>query len=313
MKKNHQLKHSLMTKDKRRFFALLLAFTCATSMFAEKSSNASNHAISNTKSTASIDGVNAVKQQLKKVSGVVTDATGEPVIGANIIVKETATGTITDIDGNYSIEVPQGAILQFTYIGYNSQEVTVGASDRIDVVLSEDTQTLDEVVVIGFGSQKKANLTGAVSSVKMEDLIGDRPITSAADALQGNVPGLLVSSGGNQVGAGKSFQIRGAYSIGTQNADGSYGGNIQPLVLIDNVEGDIDMLNPEDIETISVLKDASSTAIYGARAAGGVILVTTKRPQNNTSFQLNYNNSFSFANAVNLPQQTSLGTYLQSV
>ncbi len=300
-----------MTKEKRRYFALFLAFSCATTLFAEKTSNVSNFTINN--KTASVNEVNAVKQDLRKISGVVTDSTGEPVIGANIIVKDAAIGTITDFDGNYSIEVPRGAILQFTYIGYNAKEVTVGASDRIDVVLSEDTQTLDEVVVIGFGSQKKANLTGAVSSVKMDEMIGDRPIISAADALQGNVPGLLVSSGGNQAGAGKSFQIRGAYSIGTQNADGSYGGNIQPLVLIDNVEGDIDMLNPEDIETISVLKDASSTAIYGARAAGGVILVTTKRPQNSTNFQLNYNNNFSFGNAANLPEQVSLSTYLQAV
>ena len=222
-------------------------------------------------------------------------------------------GTITDIDGQYSLDVAEGDMLTFTYIGYNPQEIKVGHSNTIDVTLSEDFQTLDEVVVVGFGSQKKANLTGAVSSVNMDEMIGDRPIISAADAVQGNVPGLLVSSGGNQAGAGKSFQIRGSYSIGVQNADGSYGGNIQPLVLIDNVEGDIDMLNPEDIETISVLKDAASTAIYGARAAGGVILVTTKRPKNSTSFQLNYNNNFSFSNAINLPKQTSLNTYLQSV
>ena len=178
--------------------------------------------------------------------------------------------------------------------------------------MKDDTQALDEVVVVGFGSQKKANLTGAVTTVKMDEVLGDRPLAKAADALQGAVPGLLVSSGGNSVGSSKSFQIRGAYSLGIQNSDGTYGASVAPLVLIDNVEGDIDMLNPDDIESITVLKDAASSAIYGARAAGGVILVTTKRPKGDTRFQLNYNNNFAFANAINLPKQTSLETYLHA-
>ena len=146
----------------------------------------------------------------------------------------------------------------------------------------------------------------------MDEVLGDRPLAKAADALQGAVPGLLVSSGGNSVGSSKSFQIRGAYSLGIQNSDGTYGASVAPLVLIDNVEGDIDMLNPDDIESITVLKDAASSAIYGARAAGGVILVTTKRPKGDTRFQLNYNNNFAFANAINLPKQTSLETYLHA-
>ena len=182
----------------------------------------------------------------------------------------------------------------------------------LTVTLKDDTQALDEVVVVGFGSQKKANLTGAVTTVKMDEVLGDRPLAKAADALQGAVPGLLVSSGGNSVGSSKSFQIRGAYSLGIQNSDGTYGASVAPLVLIDNVEGDIDMLNPDDIESITVLKDAASSAIYGARAAGGVILVTTKRPKGDTRFQLNYNNNFAFANAINLPKQTSLETYLHA-
>lgn len=178
--------------------------------------------------------------------------------------------------------------------------------------MKDDTQALDEVVVVGFGSQKKANLTGAVTTVKMDEVLGDRPLAKAADALQGAVPGLLVSSGGNSVGSSKTFQIRGAYSLGIQNSDGTYGASVAPLVLIDNVEGDIDMLNPDDIESITVLKDAASSAIYGARAAGGVILVTTKRPKGDTRFQLNYNNNFAFASAMNLPKQTSLETYLHA-
>lgn len=134
--------------------------------------------------------------------------------------------------------------------------------------------------------------------------MGSRPLVSASDALQGTMPGLMVSNNGNAPGKGKSFQIRGAYSLGAQNTtDGSYGAVIEPLVLIDNVEGDLDLVNPEDIESITVLKDAASSAIYGARAAGGVILVTTKRPQKNTQFTLNYNNNFAFASAINLPNK----------
>lgn len=146
----------------------------------------------------------------------------------------------------------------------------------------------------------------------MDEVIGNRPLTQAADALQGTVPGLFVSSNGNKPGKGKSFQIRGAYSVGVKNDDGSYGGMINPLVLIDNVEGDLDMINPEDIESVTVLKDAASAAIYGARAAGGVILVTTKRPKGETKFQLNYNNNFAFADAINLPKQAPLTEYLQA-
>lgn len=201
--------------------------------------------------------------------------------------------------------------MEISFVGYITQTV-VWNGHPIDLVMQEDTKTLDEVVVVGFGSQKKANLTGAVTTVKMDEVLGDRPLAKAADALQGAVPGLLVSSGGNSVGSSKSFQIRGAYSLGIQNSDGSYGASVAPLVLIDNVEGDIDMLNPDDIESITVLKDAASSAIYGARAAGGVILVTTKRPKGDTRFQLNYNNNFAFANAMNLPKQTSLETYLQA-
>lgn len=170
-------------------------------------------------------------------------------------------------------------MLEVSYIGYKSQELKAVAGKMLSVTLREDTEVLDEVVVVGYGTQKKVNLTGAVSSVKVAEVLGDRPLVSASEALQGAVPGLLVSNGGNQAGTGKSFQIRGAYTIGMKDSEGNYGTTIAPLVLIDNVEGDIDMLNPEDIESISVLKDASSTAIYGARAAGGVILVTTKRPK----------------------------------
>ena len=254
----------------------------------------------------------AVQQQNGICKGVVKDATGEPVIGASVVVKGTTNGTITDIDGNFTISgVKKGATIEVSFVGYVTQNLTWNGQ-TLTVTLKDDTQALDEVVVVGFGSQKKANLTGAVTTVKMDEVLGDRPLAKAADALQGAVPGLLVSSGGNSVGSSKSFQIRGAYSLGIQNSDGTYGASVAPLVLIDNVEGDIDMLNPDDIESITVLKDAASSAIYGARAAGGVILVTTKRPKGDTRFQLNYNNNFAFANAINLPKQTSLETYLHA-
>lgn len=253
-----------------------------------------------------------ISQQGKKLTGVIRDNYGDPIIGANVIVKGTTNGTITGIDGDFSLEVSESGTLIISFIGYLSREIPLGKDTSLDITLMEDTQRLDEVVVVGYGVQKKANLTGAVASVKMEEVMGSRPLMNATDALQGTVAGLLVSNNGNAPGKSKSFQIRGAYSVGIKNDDGSYGSAIKPLVLIDNVEGDLDMINPEDIETVTVLKDAASAAIYGARAAGGVILVTTKRPKGATTFQLNYNNNFAFANSINLPKQAPLMDYLQA-
>ena len=257
--------------------------------------------------------ISAIVQQTKKITGNVTNESGQPIIGATVLEKgHTSNGTISDIDGNFTITVPANATLTISYIGYMTQEIKVGYQTSFKIVLKDDTKALDEIIVVGYGSQKKANLTGAVSSVKMDEALGDRPLLNAADALQGAVPGLFVSNGGNAPGTSKSFQIRGAYSLGVKNSDGTYGNTIKPLVLIDNVEGDIDMVNPEDIESINVLKDAASAAIYGARAAGGVILVTTKRPQGASRFELNYNNNFAFGKAVNLPKQAPLMNYLQA-
>ena len=248
-----------------------------------------------------------------KVTGKVVDSAGEAVIGASVLEKGSTNGTITDMDGNFTLMVSSNsAQLEVSFIGYKKEMLNVVVGKTMRIVLKDDAHALEEVVVVGYGSQKKANLTGSVSSVKMDEIIGDRPILNAAEALQGNIPGLLVSSGGNDPGKSKSFQIRGAYSVGIQNSDGTFGNVVRPLVLIDNVEGDIDMLNPEDIESITVMKDAASAAIFGARAAGGVILVTTKRPKSATNFQLNYNNNFGFGNAVNLPKQAALSDYLRA-
>lgn len=196
----------------------------------------------------------AAVQQARKITGTVTDAAGEPVIGATVLEKGNASnGTITDINGKFSLSVSGNAVISISYIGYITQNIKITNQSSLKVILMDDTQALEEVVVVGYGSQKKANLTGAVSSVKMDEVLGDRPILNASDALQ-ELSRLFVSNGGNAPGTSKSFQIRGAYSVGVKNSDGSYGNTIKPLVLIDNVEGDLDMVNPEDIESISVLK-----------------------------------------------------------
>ena len=244
--------------------------------------------------------VQGIQQEQNKVTGIVKDANGEPVIGANVIVKGQSTGTITDIDGRFVLDTPKDAVLQITYIGYVSQEVKVSGKKELNVVLKEDTETLEEVVVVGYGVQKKANLTGAVSSVKMDEILGDRPVTSVSNVLMGAMPGLQVTGTSGQPGAEMSFNIRGVNSIN----EGA------PLVLVDNVEMDINMLDPNDIESISVLKDAASSAIYGARAAFGVILVTTKKGMKDTRFSINYSNNFSFSKPSNLPHKA---TPLQTV
>lgn len=242
-----------------------------------------------------------VSQQQNPCKGVVKDPAGETLIGASISVKGTTMGTITDIDGAFSLPgVKPGQTLVISYIGYNTQEI-VWDGTPLNITLREDAAMLDEVVVVGFGSQKKENLTGAVSQVKMDDVLGERPITSVKDALQGAMPGLTVS-GGASPGESKTFNIRGTVSIN----------GMDPLVLIDNVEGDIDLLNPEDIESVSVLKDAASSAIYGARAAAGVILITTKKAKEGDKFTLSYNNNFGFSSSINSPEQASLDEYLRA-
>ena len=242
-------------------------------------------------------------QEGATVTGKIVSVDGEPIIGATILEADTNNGTVSDMDGNFTFTVKsKDSYIEISYIGYKDQKVKVEIGKSMNIILVEDTEALEEVVVVGFGTQKKANLTGAVSTVKMDDVLGNRPLTNTSSALQGAIPGLIVSNTNNAPGASKSFQIRGVLSIN--------GGN--PLVLIDNVEGDIDMVNPDDIESISVMKDAASSAIYGARAAGGVILVTTKRPKGKTDFNLNYSNNFAFTSAINLPKQSSLMNYLQA-
>lgn len=235
------------------------------------------------------------------LKGKVTDPSGEGVIGANVKVLNSTEGTITDMDGNFSLSVTPNACLSVSYIGYATQEVVVKNQTPLHIALKEDSRLIDEVVVVGYGVQKKANLTGAVSSVKMDEVLGDRPVVSVSDALKGAMPGLQITGNSGRPGEEMSFNIRGVNSLDK---------NGKPLVLVDNVEMDINMLDPNDIESVTVLKDAASSAIYGARAAFGVILITTKKGSDSTRLSINYSNNFSFSRPANMPRKA---TPLQTV
>ena len=210
-----------------------------------------------------------VASTTKNVSGIVKDERGEPVIGANVVVKGTTNGTVTDMNGRYNLSVPEGSTLQISYIGYNTQEVKVGSGNVVNVSLREDSEALDEVVVIGYGTVKKSDLTGAVGSVQMKD-VSQVGITSADRALQGQIAGVQVNARTGQPGESMMIRVRGSNSLA--------GGN-EPLYVIDGmpVEKMNSDINPEDILSMEVLKDASSTAIYGSRGANGVVMITTKR------------------------------------
>lgn len=210
------------------------------------------------------------QQQAKTVTGTVTDVSGEPIIGANIRIKGTTTGTITDIDGNFSIEAEPQSVIEVSYIGYLTQETVINNQKSIRFLLKEDTKTLDKVVVIGYGVQKKADLTGSVANINTEKL-NTQSNANIGQALQGKIAGVDIVSQGGAPGSGTRIMVRG---IGTLN-------NASPLYIVDGMYmNSIDHINPNDIASIDVLKDASSAAIYGSRAANGVIIVTTKEGSN---------------------------------
>ena len=211
-----------------------------------------------------------------EISGKVIDTNGQPIIGATVFETGTANGITTDLNGGFTLTVTEKATLEFSYVGYKPQ--TLPASQGMVVTL-EEALDIDAVVVVGYGVQKKANLSGAVATVKMDEVLGDRPQPNVAAALQGAVPGLMISSssGSTPGQTGKSIQIRGTSSLG-KDSNGNWAvAGLSPLILIDNVEGDIDALNPNDIESMTVLKDAASNALYGARGANGVVMITTKK------------------------------------
>lgn len=215
-----------------------------------------------------------VAQQANKVTGIVKDTNGEPIIGANVTVKGQSIGTITDIDGRFVLDAPKDAVLQITYIGYVSQEVKVSGNKELNVVLKEDTETLDEVVVIGYGTAKKSDLTGATAQIKPEALTSS-VVGNALESLQGKAAGVAVFND-NKPGASPSIRVRGSGSITASN---------EPLYVVDGfplMDGNISDLNPSDIESMEILKDASSTVIYGSRGANGVVMITTKKGKSGT-------------------------------
>ncbi len=232
------------------------------------------------------------QQQLRQISGIVSDDRGEPIIGANVIVKGTTNGSITDMDGKYTLNVQSDAILQISYIGYVTQEVPVGMKTNVNIKLLEDTQNIEEIVVVGYGTQKKANLTGSVSSVSVADM-GKRQVGQTSLALQGLVPGVAITQRSGKPGEdGGTISIRGKTSWGNNDA----------LILVDGVEMGINNIDPSLIESISILKDAASSAIYGSRAANGVILITTKRAEKD-QFTVSYNGYVGWQRATDLPEK----------
>ena len=225
------------------------------------------------------------------ISGRVSSSIGEPMIGASVMVKGTTNGTITDLDGNFKVEASSTATLIISYVGYVTQEVQIAGRKAVNITLKEDTGLLEEIVVVGFGTQKKVNLTGAVGLADAESL-KERPVLNATQALQGLVPGLQITQTNGTLGDTPTINIRGTGTIG----EGSSG---SPLILIDGMEGDLNMINPQDIASVSVLKDAASSSIYGSRAPFGVILITTKTGSKD-KISINYNNSFRWASPIKM-------------
>ncbi|WP_205461702.1 SusC/RagA family TonB-linked outer membrane protein [Mangrovibacterium lignilyticum] len=275
-----------------------LLFVCGFQSWATNSTPEQKH-IQIVSATESSD--NTQSDQQKTIKGTVKDSSGEAMPGVTVIVKGTTQGTITDTDGNYTItNVPSGGTLQFSFVGMEQQEVLVGEQSSIDVTMKESTIGVDEVVVVGFGTQKKVNLTGAVGVVDSEKLEA-RPVQNASQMLQGLVSGLNISQTGGSLEDRPNINIRGTATIG-QGSTGS------PLVLIDGMEGDINALNPQDIESISVLKDAAASSIYGSRAPFGVILVTTKKGAEG-KMVVNYNNNFRWSSPINVPDMMDSYTF----
>ena len=234
------------------------------------------------------------------IKGIVKDQTGEPVIGASILVVGTTTGVITDLDGAFELRAPIGSKLEISYIGYTTQIVSVTAEKDYLVTMKEDTQALEEVVVVGYGTQKKVNVVGSIASVDSKDL-ASRANTSVTQSIMGKMPGVTISQAGARPGVDGSIRVRGV---------GSFGATPEALVLVDGIPGNLASLNPSDIVSISVLKDASTAAIYGARAANGVVLVTTREGAEG-KINVSYNGSFGFNRATELPQFVDTWEYAE--
>ena len=243
------------------------------------------------------------KNTPKSISGTVKDGNGEPLIGATVRVKGSSTGTVTDIDGNYTLNVPANAELEISYIGFIDQQIHVGNKTNYNIILKENANNLDEVVVIGYGAVKKKDLTGAVAAVKGEELVNKRT-TMLSNALQGTLSGVTVSRSSSAPGSGaSSIRVRGITTIGESS----------PLVIVDGVEGSLDYVNANDVESISVLKDAAAASIYGSKAAAGVILVTTKRGNDTGKLDLKYNAEFGWEIPTKQPSMVGVTRYPREV
>lgn len=234
----------------------------------------------------------AAQQQL--VKGTIVDVNGNPIPGASVMVPGTTTGTVTQIDGTFSLNVAEGTKVEIGCLGYTT--VAVEAKNGMRIVLKEDSQYLEEVVVVGYGTQKKANLTGAVSTVDVGKTFEARPVADAAKALQGAVPGLTVMNSSGGIGSSPTIQIRGLGTLSNSQTS-------EPLIVVDGVVmEDLSYVNTQDIESISVLKDAASTSIYGTRAAFGVVLITTKAAKKMDRVRVTYSNNFGFRTPTVLPE-----------
>lgn len=227
------------------------------------------------------------REQQGEVTGRVIDVNGEPVIGATVIVQGTSNGTITDFDGNFTLNAMNNAVLEISYIGYETRQLKPQNGKMLVVTLKEDTQALEEVVVVGYGTQRKVNLTGSIGTIKADKALKARSVTNVQELLAGSVPGMTVTKGSGAVGSGATINIHGTSTIG---------GSSGVLILIDGVPGNLYTLNPNDIESISILKDAASASIYGSRAANGVMLVTTKKGQTSERLVVDFSTNIGIQN-----------------
>lgn len=235
------------------------------------------------------DAIIEIQQESVAVQGRVVNIKGEPLVGASVTISGTTTAVLTNADGAYSITVPSGNSLKYEFSGYATQTKVVSNQSTINVIMDEDPKIMDQIVIVGYGSQKLENLTGSVASVDVGKTLASRPITDVGRGLQGSVPGLSVVVRSGEVGSDPSIKIRGFV--------GSYTGSADPLILVDNVEiPSIQIVNPDDIESISVLKDAASTSIYGSKGAFGVILITTKKGAKTDMVSVSYSGNFSWQN-----------------
>ena len=238
--------------------------------------------------------------QERTISGVVKDTRGETIIGANIVEKGTSNGTVTDIDGNFQLSVGNNAVLQISYIGYLTQEINTAGRTTFEIVIEEDTHALDEVVVVGYGTARKIDLSGSVASVGGDKLSAVRA-TSVSQALQGSMPGVQVTRTSSMPGSGATIRVRGVTTIG----------NSDPLIIVDGVPGSLSM-DVDDIESISVLKDAASASIYGSRAAAGVVIITTKRAKEGT-LSIDYTGNMGFVTPAAFPGTVNHKRYMEMI